>query len=134
MYLWPFERSLYCSLVRDSSFYSHFSDFCTFLFQTIINQVFKPSNVQRHTRMKFITFLPNTFSIMEVIQNIRTQEKCRITAAEMRFLRITAGYNLLTTRNETVIKEVGILHIWISSRIQTELATPYWPDGLFQNI
>jgi hypothetical protein len=58
----------------------------------IINKIFKPSLVSRHTRIRvYKTLARPVLSYGSEAWTIRTDEK-RLILAEMRFLRRTAGY------------------------------------------
>ena len=69
--------------------------------------------MQRHTRMKVYKILARpTLCYGSEAWNIQTQDECRITHAEMKFLQRTAGYSLLDhQRNETTAKELNITPI-----------------------
>jgi hypothetical protein len=71
----------------------------------IINQIFKPSLVQKHTRIKvyknlaraILTYGSEDWTICE-------SDETRITANEMKFLRRTAGYTKLDNNRNTEIE------------------------------
>ncbi|PSN54103.1 hypothetical protein C0J52_03114 [Blattella germanica] len=72
----------------------------------VINQVFKPSQVQRHSRLKIYKTLARpvlTYGSEAWIFQ-KTNEK-RLTAAEMRFMRRIAGCLLLEHRRKAEILE-----------------------------
>ena len=74
----------------------------------LINRVIAGNNARRDTRIKIY----NTFAVPMVkygceIWALRKTDKKRITAAEMRFLRRTAGYTLLDRkRNTDILDEI----------------------------
>jgi hypothetical protein len=70
----------------------------------IINQIFKPSLVQKHTRIKVYKTLARPILTYESeAWTIRKSDRTRITANEMKFLRSTAGYTELDRKRNTVI-------------------------------
>ncbi|KAJ4429655.1 hypothetical protein ANN_21856 [Periplaneta americana] len=76
----------------------------------IINQVFKPTLVQEHTRSRIYKTLARPIlcfgSEAWTIRNIDSQ---RLTAAEMRFMRRTAGYTRMDhINNLDIMKELQI--------------------------
>jgi hypothetical protein len=78
----------------------------------IINQIFKPSLVSRHTRIRTYKTLarPVLFYGSEA-WTIRTDER-RLISAEMRFMRRTAGYTRWDhKRNEDILTELQISQI-----------------------
>jgi hypothetical protein len=59
----------------------------------IINQIFKPSLVSRHTRIRIYKTLARlVLSYGSEAWTIRRPDERRLISAEMRFLRRTAGY------------------------------------------
>jgi hypothetical protein len=59
----------------------------------IINQIFKPSLVSRHTRIHIYKTLARlVLSYGSEAWTIRRTDERRLLSAEMRFLRRTAGY------------------------------------------
>jgi hypothetical protein len=78
----------------------------------IINQIFKPSLVCRHTRIHiYKTLARPVLSYASEAWTIRTDEK-RLISAEMRFLGRTAGYTLWDhKRNKDILTELQILQI-----------------------
>jgi hypothetical protein len=59
----------------------------------IINQIFKPSLVSRHTRIRIYKTLARLVpSYGSEAWTIRRTDERRLISAEMRFLRRTAGY------------------------------------------
>ncbi|KAJ4431805.1 hypothetical protein ANN_20410 [Periplaneta americana] len=78
--------------------------------RAIINQIFKPTLVQKHTRTRIYKTLARPIlcfgSEAWTIRNIDSQ---RLTAAEMRFMRRTAGYTRMDhIRNFDIMKELQI--------------------------
>lgn len=76
----------------------------------IINQIFKPTLVQKHTRTRIYKTLARPIlcfgSEAWTIRNIDSQ---RLTAAEMRFMRRTAGYTRMDhIKNFDIMKELQI--------------------------
>ena len=77
----------------------------------IINKTFKPSQVQKHTRLKIY----NTLAIPTLLYGcetwaIRRKDESRITAAEMKFLRRTAKYTWQDhKRNEDILTELKVV-------------------------
>ncbi|KAJ4449257.1 hypothetical protein ANN_00654 [Periplaneta americana] len=76
----------------------------------IINQIFKPTLVQKHTRTRIYKTLARPIlyfgSEAWTIRNIDSQ---RLTAAEMRFMRRTAGYTRMDhIKNFGIMKELQI--------------------------
>jgi hypothetical protein len=62
----------------------------------IINHIFKPSLVQKHTRIKvYKTIARPILTYVSEAWTIRKSDRTRITANEMKFLRRTAGYTKL---------------------------------------
>ncbi|PSN45800.1 hypothetical protein C0J52_10758 [Blattella germanica] len=76
----------------------------------VLNKFFKPSQVQRHTRLKMYKTLARpvlTYGSEE--WTIKKTNEKRLTAAEMRFKRRTAGCSLLEhRRNAEILEEVKI--------------------------
>jgi hypothetical protein len=74
-----------------------------------INNVLKPNQVQKSPRMKIY----NTLAIPALIYGreictLTQQDKSRLKASEMKFLRRTAGYTLLDhKKNEDVLQELN---------------------------
>jgi hypothetical protein len=59
----------------------------------IINQIFKPSLVSRHTRIRiYMTLARPVLSYGSEAWTIRRTDERRLTSGEMRFLMRTAGY------------------------------------------
>ncbi|KAJ4438692.1 hypothetical protein ANN_14639 [Periplaneta americana] len=75
-----------------------------------IKSVFKSSQVQRHTRLKIYKTL--ALPVLAYGSEAWTLRKCderRLTTAEMRFMRKTAGYSLLDHhRNVEILKKLKI--------------------------
>jgi hypothetical protein len=68
----------------------------------LINAIFKPSEVQKQTRIQIYNTL-NLPTLLYGSENwtMKANDKTRITAAEMRFMRTTAKYNWIDyTRND----------------------------------
>jgi hypothetical protein len=89
----------------------------------IINHIFKPSLVSRHTRIRIYKTLarPVLSYGSEAWTMIRSDET-RLISAEMRFLRRTAGYTRWDhKRNEDILTELQISQI-------TELICQYWKN------
>jgi hypothetical protein len=76
----------------------------------IINQIFKPSLVQKHTRIKvYKTLARPIVTYGSDAWTICKSDRTRITANEMKFLRRTAGYTELDkTRNTEILRELKI--------------------------
>jgi hypothetical protein len=76
----------------------------------VINQVFKPSQVQRHARLRVCKTLAGpVLTYGSEAWTIRKADERRVTTAEMRFMRQTAGCSLLELqRNEDILKELNI--------------------------
>jgi hypothetical protein len=74
----------------------------------IINQVLKPCEVQKQTRLKIY----NTLALPTLLYGsetwtLREQDKSRITAAEMKFMRKTAKYTWQDHKtNQEIMKEL----------------------------
>jgi hypothetical protein len=74
-----------------------------------INNVLKPNQVQKSSRMKIY----NTLAIPALIYGseiwtLTQQDKSRLKASEMKFLRRTAGYTLLDRKkNEDILQELN---------------------------
>jgi hypothetical protein len=79
----------------------------------IINQIFKPSLVSRHTRIRFYKTLARpVLSYGRETWTIRRTDERRLISAEMRFLRRTAGYSCWNhRRNEDVLTELQMSQI-----------------------
>ena len=75
-----------------------------------INNIFKPSLVQRHTRIKaYKTLARPVLMYGSEAWTIRQSDQHRITANEMKFLRRTAGYTKLDKKkNIDIMKELKI--------------------------
>jgi hypothetical protein len=78
----------------------------------IINQIFKPSLVSRHTRIRIYKTLARPgLSYGSEAWIIRTDER-RLISAEKRFMRRTAGYTSWDhKRNEDILTELQISQI-----------------------
>jgi hypothetical protein len=78
----------------------------------IINQIFKPSLVSRHTRIRtYKTLARSVLFYGSEAWTIRTDER-RLISAEMRFMRRTAGYTRWNhKRNEDILTELQISQI-----------------------
>jgi hypothetical protein len=76
----------------------------------IINQIFKPSLVQKHTRIKINKTLARPIlTYGGEAWTIRKSDRTRITVNEMKFLRRTAGYTKLDKkRNTEILRELKI--------------------------
>jgi hypothetical protein len=62
----------------------------------VINQVLKPSQVQRHTRLRvYKTLARPVLAYGSEAWTIRKADERRLTTAGMRFMRWTAGCSLL---------------------------------------
>jgi ABC-type ATPase involved in cell division len=73
-----------------------------------INNILKPNQVQKSSRMKIY----NTLAIPTLIYGREiwtlTQDKSRLKASEIKFLRRTAGYTLLDhKKNENILQELN---------------------------
>jgi hypothetical protein len=77
-----------------------------------INQIFKPSLVSRHTRIRvYKTLVRPVLSCRSEAWTIRTDE-ISLISAEMRFLRRTAGYTRWDHKiNEDILTELQISQI-----------------------
>jgi hypothetical protein len=75
----------------------------------VVNQVFKPSLVQKHTRIRVYKILARSvLTSGSEAWMISKREESRITAAEMKFLRQTAGYTHMDHRRNTdIMKELN---------------------------
>jgi hypothetical protein len=70
----------------------------------IINQIFKPSLVSRHTRIRiYKTLARPVLAYGSEAWTIRTEDR-RLISAEIRFLRRTAGWDY--KRNEDILTEL----------------------------
>jgi hypothetical protein len=79
----------------------------------IINQIFKPSLVHKHTLIKICKTLarPIVMYGSEAL-TICKSDRTRITANEMKFLRRTAGYTKLNKkRNTEILRELKIISV-----------------------
>jgi hypothetical protein len=79
----------------------------------IINHIFKPSLVSRHTRIHiYKTLARPELSYGSEAWTIRRTDEKRLISAEMRFLRRTAGYTCWDhKRNEDILRELQISQI-----------------------
>jgi hypothetical protein len=79
----------------------------------IINQIFKPSLVSRHTRIRFYQTLARpVLSYGSETWAIRRTDERRLISAEMIFLRRTAGYTRwVQKRSEDILTELQISQI-----------------------
>ena len=75
-----------------------------------INRVFKPSLVQRHTRVRaYKTLARPMLTYGSEAWTIRKKDISRITASEMKFMRRTAGYTKLDKkRNSDILQELQV--------------------------
>jgi hypothetical protein len=73
-----------------------------------VNQVFKPSLLQQHTRLNIHRSLARLVLIYERLAwPIRKADEKRLQAAEMKFMRKTAGFTLWDhKRNEEILKSL----------------------------
>jgi hypothetical protein len=72
------------------------SKILTFLKQSVINQVFKPSLVQYHKRLNIYRTLARLVLMYgSEAWTIRKADEKRLQAAEMKFMGKTAGFTLL---------------------------------------
>jgi hypothetical protein len=78
----------------------------------IINQIFKPSLVSRHTRIRIYKTPPRpVLSYGSEAWTIRTDER-RLISAEMRFMRRTAGHARWDHKsNEDILTELQISQV-----------------------
>jgi hypothetical protein len=76
----------------------------------IINQIFKPSLVKKHKRIKvYKTLARPILTYGSEAWTICKSDRTRITAKEMKFLRETAGYTKLDKkRNTEILRELKI--------------------------
>jgi hypothetical protein len=76
----------------------------------IISQIFKPSLVQKHTRIKiYKTLAGPILTYGSEAWTICKSDRTRITANEMKFLRRTAGYiKSHNKRNTEILRELKI--------------------------
>jgi hypothetical protein len=88
----------------------------------IINQIFKPSLVSRHTRIHiYKTLARPVLSYGSEAWTRRTDEK-RLISAQRRFLRRTAGYSCWDhKRNEDILTELQISDNRIHMSVQEKL-------------
>jgi hypothetical protein len=79
----------------------------------IINQIFRPSLVSRHTKMSiYKTLARPVLSYGSDAWAIRKTDEKRLTSAEMRFLRRTAGHTRWDhKRNEDILTELQVSQI-----------------------
>jgi hypothetical protein len=79
----------------------------------IINQLFKPSLVSRHTRIRiYKTLARPVLSYGDEAWTVRRTDERRLISAGKRFLRRTAGYSRWDhRRNEDISTELQISHI-----------------------
>jgi hypothetical protein len=79
----------------------------------IINQIFKPSLVSRHTRIRiYKTVARPVLSYGSEAWTVRRADERRSISAEMRFLRRTAGYTSWDhRRNEDILTELQLSQI-----------------------
>jgi hypothetical protein len=79
----------------------------------IINQIFKPSLVSRHTRIRIYgTLARPVLSYGSEAWTVRRTDEKRLISAEMRFLRRTAGHTRWDRkRNEDILTELQISQI-----------------------
>jgi hypothetical protein len=91
----------------------------------IINQIFKPSLVQKHTRIKIyktiarpiLTYGSEAWTICKI-------DRTRITANKMKFLRRTASYTKLDKKRDTeILRELKINSVLEHRPIQEQLET-----------
>jgi hypothetical protein len=62
----------------------------------VINQVFHPAKVQKHTRLStYKALVRRILTYGSEVWTIRKQDEQRLTTAKMKFVRRTAGYSLL---------------------------------------
>jgi hypothetical protein len=76
----------------------------------IINNVLKPSLVQKHTRIRIYKTLARPMLCYgSEAWTIRKSDESRITACEMKFMRRTAGYTKWDLKsNEEMLKELKV--------------------------
>jgi hypothetical protein len=76
----------------------------------IINQIFKPSLVQKHTRIKINRNLSRpVLKYGSEVWTICKSDRTRVTVNEMKFVRRTAGYTKLDKkRNTEILRELKI--------------------------
>jgi hypothetical protein len=75
----------------------------------IINQIFKPSLVQKHTRIKVYKTIARSVLTYECeAWTIYKSDKARITANEMKFLRTAEYTKLDKKRNMEILRELKI--------------------------
>jgi hypothetical protein len=76
----------------------------------VINQVFKPSLVQQHIRLNIYRTLARPVLIYgSEAWTIRKVDKKRLQAAEMKFMRKTAGLTLWDhKKNEVILKNLKV--------------------------
>jgi hypothetical protein len=79
----------------------------------IINQIFKPSLVSRHTRIRiYKTLARPVLSYGSEAWTIRRTDERKLISAEMRFLMRTAGYTRWDhKRNEDILTELQVSQI-----------------------
>jgi hypothetical protein len=76
----------------------------------VINNVFKPSLVQKHTRIQgYKTLARPVLSYGSEAWTIKKKEETRLQASEMKFMRRTADYTLFDHKqSEDILKELQI--------------------------
>ncbi|KAJ4428831.1 hypothetical protein ANN_25824 [Periplaneta americana] len=76
----------------------------------MINNIMKPSLVQRHTRIRLYKILARSVLCYgSEAWTLRKKDESRITANEMKFMRYTAGYTKWDhKRNEDVMEELQL--------------------------
>jgi hypothetical protein len=75
----------------------------------VMSEVFKPNLMQKHTRIRVYKILVRSvLTYGSEAWMIGEREESRITAAEMKFMRQTAGYTHMDhTRNTDIMKELN---------------------------
>ncbi|KAJ4428629.1 hypothetical protein ANN_24674 [Periplaneta americana] len=83
-------------------------NFELFKYAGVINAIFKSSHVQKHTRLKvYKTLARPVLTYGSEAWTIRKADEQRLTTAEMRFMRRTAGCSLLEHRkNVDILQEL----------------------------
>jgi hypothetical protein len=78
--------------------------------QSVINQVFRPSVVQQHTRLNIYRILARpVLTYGSEAWTIRKADEKRLQAAEMKFMRKIAGLTLLVhRRKEDILKNLKV--------------------------
>jgi hypothetical protein len=75
----------------------------------VINQVFKPSLVQQHTRLNIYRTLARPVLIGSEAWTIRKTDENRLQVAEMKFMKKTAGFTLWDhKRTEEILKNLKV--------------------------